>query len=56
MLTVNQANKIREIANNDDKLMECIMSFESLDPEQQDLILRSMRDLILSEIEKRKGA
>ena len=50
MLTVNQANKIREIANNDDKLMETLMMFETLTPEQQDLILASMREMIRSKL------
>ncbi|MBR5180804.1 MAG: hypothetical protein IKW88_00960 [Clostridiales bacterium] len=50
MLTVNQANKIREIANNDDKLMETLMMFETLTPEQQDLILARMREMIRSKL------
>ena len=50
MLTVNQANKIREIANNDDKLMETLMMFETLTPEQQDLILANMREMIRSKL------
>ena len=56
MLTVKQANEIREIAKKDDKLMEMIMLFDSLTPAKQDLILRSMRDLVSARFEARKGA
>ncbi len=56
MLTVKQANDIREIANKDDKLMECLMLFETLTPEEQDLILCRMRKQVSDKIRERKGA